>query len=311
MRSPRWFSWALFAQAAGLALTSLSGPLAMGVIDYRYGATMLNQATGLDAFALFVVAPVAVAAGVLSLRDHRAGPLLALGPAVFALYMLVQYVVGPEYLTIDGNGERFFPWFVAQFVLSGTIVCQAWALAEPPPATGRQRRRRGTTLLAVAAFVVVGMYLTNGFLDAITDFPAYVERRAATSEYDEHPTAYWIVALLDLAVVVPVTAAVGLGLRSGRPWADRAFYGVVGWFALVPGSVAAMSIVMLIRDDPAADAGKAMFLGVVAIGLGVLGSRVFVPLFGGSAGVMPERPDRESARAAPGQVTFGPVAERP
>jgi hypothetical protein len=280
MTCPRWFPWALFAHAAGLVLTSLSGPLAMSAIDYRYSETMLNQATGLDAFALLVVAPVAVGAGVLSLRGHRAGPLIALGPAVFALYMLVQYVIGPDYLAIDGNGERFFLWFVAQFVLSGAIAFQAWSLADTPPTSDRQRRRRGTTLLVVAAFVVVGMYLANGFLDAMTDFPSYVQRRAEASEYDEHPTAYWIVALLDLAVVVPVTAAVGMGLRRGRAWADRAFYGVVGWYALVPGSVAAMAIVMSVRDDPAADAGKALFFTIVAIGLAVLGGRVFVPLFG-------------------------------
>jgi hypothetical protein len=277
----RSFALALFAQAAGLVLTAMLGPLALGVIEYRYSPTMLSQATGLDAFAVLVVAPIAVFAGVLAVRRNRAAPLLALGPSAFALYMLVQYVIGPEYLTIAGNGERFFLLFVVQFVLSGWILCTAWELALPPSEPSSVLHRRGTTLLVIAAFVVGGMYVANGFLSAMADFPAYVGARAAVSEYDEHPTAYWIVALLDLAVVVPLTVAVGFGLRRGRAWAERGFYAIVGWFALVPGSVAAMAIVMSVRHDPARNDGRAVMFSGVAVVLFLLAARVFVPCIEG------------------------------
>ena len=46
---------------------------------------------------VLLVAPAAALAGILSLRGHPAGPLLALGPAAYAAYMFVQYVLGPEY----------------------------------------------------------------------------------------------------------------------------------------------------------------------------------------------------------------------
>jgi hypothetical protein len=271
----RSLSVATFGLAGGLATVALLGPLAFGVIDYRYSQSMLNQATGLDAFVLLVVVPVTVAAGVLVRRRPSAGALLALPPAGFGLYMLSQYVIGPEYLRVDGNGERFFLLFVALFVLSGVVMAQAWRLAVAPVFTDAVGRRRGALLLVLAAFVVVGMYLSNGFVSAMADFPEFVADRAAESEYEEHPTAYWLVALLDLAVVVPLTVATGLGLRHGAAWAGKAFYAVIGWYALVPGSVAAMAVVMVLRDDPAAHAGRAaVFVTAAALFL-FLGARTF------------------------------------
>jgi hypothetical protein len=293
MSAPRWFAPALFALGAGLAALAVCGPLGFGVIEYRYETSMQNQAVGLDAFALAVVAPVAVLAGVLARRSHPAAPFVALAPSGFALYMLVQYVIGPEYLTVAGNGERFFLLFVGLFVLSGSILLQAWSLADAdavgPPALEHDEadRRRGTILLGLAAFVVFGMYLANDFVSAMTDFPAFVAERAATSEIDEHPTAYWLVAALDLAVVVPITIATGVALLRHHRWARRAFYGVIGWFALVPGSVAAMAITMVVRDDPAADAPKTVVLTLAAVAFTALGAAAFRPLFrpSGSPGI--------------------------
>jgi len=281
MRSPRWFGFSLYGLALGLALVAVLGPLVTATIDYRYSETMVNQAVGLDAFALAVVAPVAVLAGRLVRRDHPAGPLVALGPSGFAAYMLVQYVIGPEYLRIDGNGERFFLLFLGVFVLSVVILFQAWSTAVAvPPHDRRTDRRRGAILLALAGFVVFGMYLSNGFVSAMADFPAYVAERAATTEYDEHPTAFWLIASLDLGVVVPLAVAAAVALLRRRRWATRAYYGVIGGFTLVPGSVASMAITMVVRDDPAAQPGRATFLTVAAVVFSGLGLRAFARLFG-------------------------------
>jgi hypothetical protein len=281
----------LVTLASGLAAVAVLGPLMTGAVRYHYSASMLNQAIGLDAFALFVVVPVALVSAVLCRRAHPAGPLLAMAPAGFAAYMLVQYVIGPEYLRVDGNSERVFLLFVALFVTAMATLLVAWSRAAAPQVAQASLRRRGITLLVLAAFVVLGMYLANGFVSAMTDFPKYVAERAAVSEYDEHPTAYWIVAFLDLGVVVPTTVATGLGLLRNSAWARKAFYGVVGWFALVPGSVAAMAVVMVLRSDPAGSASKALVFAVVAAACIAAAARVFVPLLR----------DRGSAPAAPAE----------
>lgn len=281
--APSWLSTALVAMAACLAVIAVLGPLVTGVVRYRYSQTMLNQATGLDAFAVIVVAPLAVFAAVLVRRGHPAAPLLALPPAGFSAYMLPQYCIGPEYLVLSGNGERAFPLFIGAFVLSCAVLIASWTTARPPVWQARSWRRRSVVLIALAVFVVGGMYLGNGFMQAIWDFPAFVADRTATSEYDEHPTAYWLVAFLDLGIVVPLTVATAVGLLRRHQWAARAFYAVIGWYAAVPGSVAAMSLTMLARDDPAASSGRAAVLTVAAVLFMVLAARVFVPLLRSTA----------------------------
>jgi hypothetical protein len=44
-----------------------------------------------------------------------------------------------------------------------------------------------------------------------------------------------------------------MGLRVGARWGRTAAYALIGWFALVPASVAAMSITMQVNNDPNAD----------------------------------------------------------
>jgi len=55
-RSYRLLGLGLFGLGAGLLLTSLRGPLALGVIDYRVSDLMGSQLTGVDAVSLGLVA---------------------------------------------------------------------------------------------------------------------------------------------------------------------------------------------------------------------------------------------------------------
>ncbi|HEX6256018.1 MAG TPA: hypothetical protein VFZ70_09425 [Euzebyales bacterium] len=97
------------ALGVGVAVASMLGPLVFDVLRYRTSDTTLNQVMGGDLAGLVVVAPTALAAGVLLWRGHRAGPVVALAPALWAVYMYAQLIVGQEYLQLPGNNERFFP----------------------------------------------------------------------------------------------------------------------------------------------------------------------------------------------------------
>jgi hypothetical protein len=82
-----WLGAALLALGAGVAALSLLGPLMSAVIDYRITDLVLSQLVGLDAVSLALVAPLAALAGVLTLRGHALGPVLALGPATYVAYL--------------------------------------------------------------------------------------------------------------------------------------------------------------------------------------------------------------------------------
>jgi hypothetical protein len=71
-------------------------------------------------------------------------------------------------------------------------------------------------------------------------------------------------------------AALGL-LRNVR-LAQPALYALMGWYALVPPSVAAMSATMVVNDDPNAVPGQAIMFVVVAIVFASLAVWIFLPL---------------------------------
>lgn len=162
IETTRWADYALFGLATGLATISLLGPLETETIRYRYSPSMINQGIGRDAVALFAVVPICIAAGVLVLRGHRAGPVLAFIPSVFAAYMVPQYVIGPDYLGIHGNNEQFFLFHLALFVLAVVVFVGARTTVdrqELRPATGVSDRRRSLVLFGLAAFIALGRWL--------------------------------------------------------------------------------------------------------------------------------------------------------
>lgn len=262
----------LLALSAGTAANSLLGPLWLDVVRYRYGPSMTNQGIGLDAVALLVVVPVGVVAGVLTLRRHPAGPVLGLAPAAFMAYMLPQYVIGPDYGGLPGNNERFFPFHVLMFVVAVAVGLSAWHGIDGrrlPPAGRRSDRRRSWVLAFVVAFILARWVpAVVGLVVGAPGEPGYLD----------NPTAYLLVGLLDLGVVVPAAAATAVALRAGTQWARTGAYAVIGWFATVPLSVAAMSLTMLLRGDPDASVGTTLVFSAAAVVFGIGAVVLYRPL---------------------------------
>ncbi|MEZ5175528.1 MAG: hypothetical protein R2823_04910 [Acidimicrobiia bacterium] len=279
VRRCRWLGFGLFALALGLAANSVLGPLFLETIRYHYSESLINQGIGLDAVVLFGAVPIAVAAGVLILRGHMAGPILAFIPTTFAAYMAPQYVVGPEYLELPGNNEQYFVFHLALFVLAVVLLFGAWGCVDRDrlvPASGPADRRRSWVMFGVAAFILLGRWLP-GIVDLVDGDPS-------GADYLENPTAYLLIGVLDLGVVVPAAVVAGIGLRRNASWARTAAYAVTGWFALVPASVAAMAITMQVNDDPNATTGATVLFSVAAVIFTVGAALLYRPLFGGGDG---------------------------
>jgi len=262
----------------GLALNAVLGPLGFEVIEYHYGESLRNQGIGLDLVALVVVAPLCIAAGVLVARQRLAGRVLAFAPAAFTAYMMPQYVIGPDYLGLPGNNENFFALHFAMFFGAATTFVLAWHTISPEELALGGARRKGAIgfLLAFSVFMVVALYLP-GLSDALSETPD----RAA---YVDNPTAFWIVAFLDLAVAGPAALVSGIALRQGAGWARKAVYAMAGWFALTPPSVASMAVVMVRNDDPNASTGQAVAFVAFAVVFLAFSAWLWKPVLVGRSG---------------------------
>ncbi len=263
----RWLALALVLLGVGAATVAVLGPLMLDVIRYHASEGALKQVAGGDVAGLVLVAPVSLIAAFLVWRRHRAGPVLALGPAFYALYVYPQLAVGGEVFRYPGNSERFFPLFLGLFVLAGAIAVQAWAVTtrlEFPAPSKVVNRAFGWLAILIALFLTVGLHL-RGLMDAWSTQPA-------GPEYLADPTLFWLVKFMDLAVVVPALAVVGVGALRRRPWVATARYAAAGWMALLGSSVAGMAIVMQVEGASGASVANTVAFSLFAlIGLVIAG----------------------------------------
>lgn len=275
MTERNWLTAALVALATGVTAAVVLGPLVTGRLAYRTSDLALDQIVGGELAALAVVVPVTLVAAFLVARGHRAGPVIALAPSTWALYMYAQLILGQEYLDLPGNNERFFPLLLALFVLGGIVFVLAWqsVAAAPLPAVGRRlERTAGIALLVVAAFLTLGLHLPS-LLDALGDQPGI--------EYTANPTAFWVVKLMDLGIVVPSALAIGVGLLRGAARARRAAYAILGGYTLLGAAVAGMAIVMYVNGAPDASLANVAAFSAFAAVFGWITVALYRPLFMG------------------------------
>ena len=240
--SPRAFATGLFTLSTVLIVNTVLGPLGTEFIRYPISGTLLNQTIGLEAVTAGIVIPLTVTAGVLALRGQAAAALLGFGPAAFSTYMLVQHVLGPEYDRYTGNGPVADRHLHALRCPRG--VGRVLAARQPvPTTTPRRRRAHGVLLLLLGTFI-------------LTRYLPVVLGGTVPPEFADARTFFWSIFLLDLGIVVPATFAAGIGLLLDAQVAPRALYALMGWYALVPLSVAARSATMVINDDPRARPAK-------------------------------------------------------
>jgi hypothetical protein len=233
------------------------------VITFRTSVHLENQFVGGEVVSLGVVAPAAIAAGVLLLRGHRLAPALALGPALYAVYTYTTAVIGQEYARYDGNVERFFPLFVGLVAGGVAIAAAAWSqLGEadvPIPTDGLRRTLAGT-------FLVLGGFFALAWAQQIR----LVVTGHPSAEYLEGPTLFWLIKLLDLGFVIPALVATGVGLLRRRSAAIKAAYGLSGFATCLAGAIAGMAVAMEIKDDPSSQPALLAITLPATVGLAVL-----------------------------------------
>jgi hypothetical protein len=265
-RPPSTLALALLVMSVGNVATILLGPLVLGVVHYPISESVLNQLLGLEIVTLALVVPWSMWAAWLCRRGDPRGPALAIGPAAYTAYMLAQYVVGPEYATYTVVALAH----VVLFSISLGVTIWSFALAcraGLPPLLVVSRRRWALVLAALAGVVAV-RYLT-AVVGSLTAAPI-------PTEFADARAFYWSIVLLDLGVVVPATILGAGAVWHGWAHARIVIAAVLGWFALVPPSVAAMATVMWVRDDLHASGSQTIVLWaitVVSMSAAILGMR--------------------------------------
>ncbi len=283
MRANRLLGAGVVSLGGLVVVYGVLGPLVLDVIHFRTSASGLNQVRGGDLAALVIVAPACMAVGWLAWRGHPAAAVLALAPAIFAMYTYSQLFLGNEFLQRPGNVERFFPLLLAMFLLATAVAVRCWGLTRSdglPSSSRGLERGSGILLVVIAAFVVFGMHLPT-LVDALRDPPSGVA-------YLETPNLFWVVKFYDLAIVAPAALTVGIGLLQHRLWARKPAYAILGGYVLLGWSVAGMAWTMLFRDDPSASLAQAIGMTGLAGAGAVFAYFLYRPLFRATTPSVPD-----------------------
>lgn len=269
------------ALGTGIAMSVVLGPLVAKVISFRTSPHLENQFVGGEIVSLAVVAPTAIAAGILWLRVHRLAPALALGPALYAVYTYTSVVLGQEYTRYGGNVEKFFPLYAGLVAGGAAIVAVAWSrLGEtevPAPRDGLRRTVAGV-FLGLGSFFALAW--AQQIRLVVTGHPA--------TEYLEGPTLFWVIKLLDYGFMIPLLLATGIGLIIRHPVAIKAASGLSVFATCLTGSIAGMAIAMEVKGDPSAQPAMLVVLMPATIGLALLTKRLLETYVGGT-NTVPER----------------------
>ena len=267
MERQRLSSIVSFVVAFGIVVAGILGPLVTGVIRFRLSDAAVNQYVGGEIVTLFIAAPALIAAGLLWLLHHRLAPVLAIGPAAYTVYTFITAIVGQEYGRYDGNVENAFFLYAGLILGGGTIVVLAgseFLAREAPVPPARLRKVTAVVFLAIAAF----------FALAWVGQIAQVYRGERSAEYMESTALFWLIKLMDLALLLPLFATCGVALLRGRRLAIALAYGMVSYAVCMVAAVFGMSVAMMLRDDPAASTAMIAFLAPVTALLVILGWRL-------------------------------------
>lgn len=236
---------ASIALGIGTAASALLGPLVSNVIHFHVSENARNQLIGGEIVSLCVAAPLAVTAGVLWLRRKPLAPKLAIGPALYALYTNIQFTIGPEYQRYPGNNEKTIPLYLALIILGWAVALRSWqGLATENATVPSTGLRRGLAALLIVLALFFALTWMRGMADVLGG--------KQVREYQQDPTLFWLVRLMDLAFVIPAALVAAAGLLRGSDWATRLASVTTSFLTLEVGAVAGMASAMVIRDDPSA-----------------------------------------------------------
>ncbi len=255
------------ALGAGIAVSSVLGPLVLDMIKFRTSTAIENQFIGGEIVSLAIVAPVAITAGVLWLRGHRLAPPLALGPAIYAVYTYTTAVLGQEYARYDGNVEKFFSLYAGLVAGGATLAVVAWTQLQEtsiPVLPDKLRRTLAGIFLGLGGFFALA-WAQQIRLVHIGDAPV---------DYRAGPTLFWLIKFLDFGFLIPALIATGVGLTRQQPSAIKAAYGLATFATCLAGSITGMAVVMQVKGDPSAEPTMLAVMASATIGLAVVTKRL-------------------------------------
>jgi hypothetical protein len=243
-----------------VAYLSVMGPLLLNNIQYKTHPLVDNQLLGQDIINLVLMSPLLFIAGFLILIKNRLGKYFLIVTPLYLIYYAISYAVGWEWMApgYSGNSEKFFFHFI--FILISSMIFILYSINTFPrqvkakfhkPELGIYSTIYGVFLVLFAWMwirEIIQLYLTG-----------------TTRSYSIAPTSFWLVRTFDLGFVIPLgfMSIYLLWVRPEKAYSVQFLF--YGFFVTQVTTVLAMSLMMLVKKDPAFDWTGTVIFAALAI----------------------------------------------
>jgi hypothetical protein len=184
-------------------------------------------------------------------------------------------------------------------VLSWTIAGRAWVALDPAPPQPAPWLRRSLAIVLILGGSALGFAWFKQLFEL--SFTGAFATAADAIGYADAPSGFWIVRIVDLGFIVPISLATGVGLWHANTTAVKAAYGVTAFLVLQATSVLAMGTITLLRHDPSATPLLVVVLAPISLGLAALTGLLFAS---GLAAARPARSTSIDHVGGPPRVAF-------
>lgn len=231
--------------ALTLIYLSIQGPLVLSNIKYKTAEVVNNQLIGQDLINLILLSPILLIAGCGLLFKKNFAKYLLLMTPLFLIYYALSYTIGWEWASpiYKGNNQNYFFYFL--LILISAIIFMMYSLSIFPKNVEVNFKKRGLIIYSILMLFFLLIFASMWMGEVFE-----VMKTGTTRGYDIAPTTFWLVRTFDLGFTIPL-GFISVYLLWARPQLSFPIqFMFYGFFFTMIIAVNAMSIMMIVKNDP-------------------------------------------------------------
>ncbi len=252
----------LLSLVSGLVLIYLAieGPLFLNNIHYRTSLSGICQLKGQDFVNLYLLSPLLLYSSiVLFLRKEISKYLMILTP-LYLIYYVLSYTIGMEWSSpiYSGNSEKYLFYYL--FIMVSALITLLYALSVFPKSFQNSFKKKWLALYSVIFVLFILIFASMWFKEVVS-----VIQTGTTLGYNEMPTAFWTIRILDLGFSIPVglISVYLLWTRPNETYSIQLLF--YGFFITMIAAVNSMGIIMYLNNDPTLTVGGMLVFMILAL----------------------------------------------
>ena len=179
---------------------------------------------------------------------------------LYLIYYVLSYTIGMEWSSpiYSGNSEKYLFYYL--FIMVSALITLLYALSVFPKSFQNSFKKKWLALYSVIFVLFILIFASMWFKEVVS-----VIQTGTTLGYNEMPTAFWTIRILDLGFSIPVglISVYLLWTRPNETYSIQLLF--YGFFITMIAAVNSMGIIMYLNNDPTLTVGGMLVFMILAL----------------------------------------------